>query len=434
LTYREALDVLRRRGNEVQAIHLGLQRIEAVMRAMGDPHHRFPSLHIAGTNGKGSVAAMSESILRHAGYKTGLYTSPHLVRIEERIRVGGADISEQALAERVANVTKVEASLRRRRTLDRRLTWFELVTAGALLHFAAEKVEIAVIEVGLGGRHDATNIIRPLACAITGISYDHEELLGKTLSRIATEKAGIIKEGIPVVIGHQAAAAHRVLVRAAHEVRAPLVDAQRDCRVLIVGQERGRCVFDLDTRQRHYSGLRLALAGRHQTRNASLAVSAVEALGLPVKLTDVRRGLRNTRWPGRLDEYAARRRTLLDGAHNAEGATILRDFLRQLDEPCIHLVFGALRDKDIARMGRVLFPLAATIHLTRIGNSRSAEPSEIAALHTRYLSRMRLYQNSTGALKGAWSECPPEGSVVVAGSLYLVGELLPIVRADTIRG
>ncbi len=428
MNYGKILVELRRRGNEVQNIDLGLDRIAAITRAFGDPQESYPSLHIAGTNGKGSVAALSESILRHAGYKTALYTSPHLVRLEERIRIAGAPVSEQAFADVASDVRRREARLLRSGSLLRPLTYFEFVTACAFVQFAREKVDVAVLEVGLGGLHDATNIVRPLSCAITGISYDHQWLLGDTLAEIAAEKAGIIKPGVPVAIGRQPIEARRVLLRKAREARAPLLDADRDCRVVIRGSRGGRCTFDLETPRRLYRGLRLSLAGKHQTRNAALAVAALECMETLVDVRSVRAGLARTRWPGRLDEYKARRRTLLDGAHNLEGARLLRDYLIERQESGVQLVFGAMRDKDIAAMGRALFPLAETIHLTRMSNTRTADPVDIAALHKGFRRRIRIHESPREALEAAWGDCPRGGLVVVTGSLYLVGELLPLVQ------
>jgi dihydrofolate synthase/folylpolyglutamate synthase len=296
------------------------------------------------------------------------------------------------------------------------------------MHFALEKIDVAVVEVGLGGMHDATNILTPAVSVLTPISYDHEALLGGTLAKISREKAGIIKPNVPVVAAPQASEVRTVLLRRARALKAPLLEVHRDC----AGKVRqGSRILDLETPHRRYSGVRLSLAGRHQACNAAMAVCAVEALpDLPVSTSAVRRGLAYTRWPGRLDEYAARRRTLLDGAHNPGAARTLRAYLREQDEKDVHLVFGMLRDKDIGRIGRILFPPARTIHLTAVRNSRAAAPSEIAALHARYRGRIRIHEKPGDALRAAWTSCPRDGLVVVTGSLYLVGELLPIVQRE----
>lgn len=398
---------------------------------MGNPQRKYASLHIAGTNGKGSVAATAEAILAAAGWKTGLYTSPHIQKLEERIRVSGRDIPARKFAARATEVFKAEEELLARGGLDMRLTYFEFLTACAFLHFADEKVDVAVIEVGLGGRLDATNIIEPKACIITGIAWDHQNLLGNTLAKIAAEKAGIIKPGIPVVSGCRAPEARRVVAARARRLKAPLTEIDRKCRIRVVGELGARVAIDLTTPANFYRRLSLRLAGLHQARNTALAVTGVEALeDFPVTVADVRRGVSHTRWPGRLDEYYLHRRTLFEGAHNEEGARALRDHLTRCEGGEIHLVFGALRDKDIQKMGRLLFPLARRIHLTPVANSRTADPAVIAAAHPRYGARMRVYADSRAAIQAAWDECPRNGLVVVTGSLYLVGELLPLVRSQ----
>ncbi len=429
MNYQQSLEFLYRRGNEVQGIHLGLHRIQAVLDSLGSPHLKFPALHIAGTNGKGSVAAMSESILRHSGWKTGLFTSPHLERIEERIRVGGRKIAPQQLAALVSGIRRKESVLYRSGTLDIRLTFFEFVTACAFLYFAKRSVDVAVVEVGLGGRLDATNLVRPCACVITGIAYDHTNLLGSTLAEIAREKAGIIKPSVPVVSGCRTPEARRVILERARRLQAPLLEIDRDCSLRVTKERRGRAEFDLQTPQQEYGRLRLSLPGRHQARNAAMAVTAIEASGFgPLKTGEVRKALASTHWPGRLDEYRALRRTLLDGAHNPEAARLLLAHLRRLSFPEVHLVFGAMQDKDFAEMGRILFPLARSIHLTAVPNPRSAQPEILAASHKRFRRRIRLHADPKAALRAAWGECSRNGVVVVTGSLYLVGELLPFVR------
>ncbi len=430
MNYRETLQLLSLRGNEVSGIHLGLHRIAAVMAALGNPQDKFVSLHIAGTNGKGSVAAMSESILRAGGWKTGLYTSPHLERLEERIRVLGNNIPARRLAAVATLVFAKEEELFARRALDMRLTYFEFVTACAFLFFAKEKIDVAVVEVGLGGRLDATNIIRPRACVITGISFDHQDLLGSTLAEIAAEKAGIIKDGVPVISGCRPLEARRVIRARAREKRAALVEIDRQCRIHVTSERGAAVTIDVNTPKQSYRRLSLALAGLHQARNAALAIAGVEAIeSFPVLQADVRRGIATTVWPGRMDEYAYPRRTLFEGAHNEEGARALRNHLLRCEDCELHLVFGTLRDKDFNKMGTLLFPLARRIHLAPVANSRSANPADIAAAHPRLSSRIRIHGDARTALQAAWETCPRPGLVVVTGSLYLVGELLPLARA-----
>jgi dihydrofolate synthase / folylpolyglutamate synthase len=429
VNHREALDFLARRGNEVLGIHLGLHRIRTVMQALGNPHLKYPALHIAGTNGKGSVAAMSESILRKGGWKTGLYTSPHLIRVEERVRINGRNISAHGFANLVTMVQVEESALLLNGSLERPLTFFEFITAVAFLHFARAHVDIAVVEVGLGGLLDATNIIYPQACVITGISYDHQDFLGNTLAQIAGEKAGIIKPGITVISGCGRPAARHVILRKARLAGAPVHELGKDFTFQIESQKGGCPVVTVRTPQRTYRRMRLSLAGNHQAGNAALAIRAIELLrSFPVPVSAVSRGLAATVWPGRLDFYRHPRRTLLDGAHNPEGAQRLRDFLTGNGEAEIHLVFSALQDKDIRKMSAALFPLARTIHLAPLSNARSADPHKVAAMHERFRDRIFVHGNPGEALKGAWSNCSSRGVVVVTGSLYLLGALLPAMQ------
>lgn len=432
MNHRETLKFLAIRGNEVQTMHLGLHRTIAMMDALGNPQNDYASVHIAGTNGKGSVAAMCESILRQAGLTTALYTSPHLVRVEERMRINGIQISPRAFAAVASRIRDTEARLLKKKTLDRFLTTFEFLTCCAFLYFSDKRVDIAVFEVGLGGKLDSTNVITPQVSVITGIALDHQYLLGNTLTKIAGEKAGIIKENVPVISGCCVSAPQRVIRRRARDMHAPLTETCDSCTIRIRGESKGCCSFDLKTPLRKYWNLRLSLSGEHQVRNASLAVLAIEALGaFPITVGEIRRGLARTRWLGRLDEYRSWRRTLLDGAHNPEGAQLLRQFLVKRREKEIHLVFGAVRDKDIRGIGGALFPLATSIHLTPLVNTRSADPAEVASIHRNFLPGMRIHRNIREALTAAWKECSPSGLVVVTGSLYLVGELLPVVRKNS---
>ena len=287
----------------MQGIYLGLHRIRAMMQALGNPQQKFPALHIAGTNGKGSVAAMSESILRHGGRRTALYTSPDLVRVEERICVAGRPISPRRFASMVDRVRAVETELVRRSRIDRCLTYFEFITAGAFLHFSEEKIDIAVVEVGLGGALDATNVVCPRACVITGISYDHQNLLGNTLAEIAGEKAGIIKQGVPVVSGCRPIEARRVIRRKARLAHAPLIEIDRDCTLRIVEDRRGFCTIDLETprwRSRPSRPSRILLLRERLPDSAWLAragpedsMNTARSGGLSWRARIIPRGLRN---------------------------------------------------------------------------------------------------------------------------------------------
>jgi dihydrofolate synthase/folylpolyglutamate synthase len=433
LDYRQARRFLDSRGNEVQALHLGLHRIRALMRALGDPHLSYRVLHVAGTNGKGSVSALAESILRSGGLRTGLYTSPHLEDLRERIVVSGRRIGPRRFAALMTRVRRAESRLLARGELDRPLTFFELVTACGFLAFAQSHVEVAVVEVGLGGRLDATNIVRPAACAITTVALDHQAWLGSSLAEIAAEKAGIIKPGIPVVTGCRRGPPLTTVRKRAKEVGAPVVEIDRDCHIRVLSERQGRFRFDLETPSQSYRALVPALRGEHQVRNAAVAVAAVEALGpSPVRNAAVRSGLARARWPGRLDEYAARRRTLLDGAHNVEAAQLLRRYLEMRRAVELHLVFAAMGDKDIGGIARILFPLARTVHVAPLPEPRAATPQAIASAATRFAARLIIHRSPRAALDAAWRACSRRGLVVVTGSLYLIGALLPMVRKEAV--
>jgi dihydrofolate synthase/folylpolyglutamate synthase len=371
---------------------------------------------------------MSESILRAAGRRTGLFTSPHLVRVNERIRVAGRPISSPRFTEIAHRVIALERGLLRRREIDRPLTYFELVTACAFAHFAASRIDIAVIEVGLGGRLDATNVISPSACVITGVSLDHQDILGNTLLEIAREKAGIVKPGVPVVSGCRRSVPREVVRREAERLGARLIELDRVCKVKSRPQPGGFFRVEIRTPAGRYPNLKLSLAGRHQVRNAAAAILALEAMQCVPGIVALRRGLAGARWPGRLDAYRLPRRTLLDGAHNAEAARIVAGHLREFGPKDVRVVFGILRDKDVASVGESLFPLARAVHLAPIENPRAMEPSAIAASFPRYEGKMRVHRSAREALRTAWRECPRAGLVLVAGSLYLVGALLPLVR------
>ena len=429
MNHRETLEYLDQKGNEVQMMHLGLHRTAAMMEALGNPHMNYPSVHIAGTNGKGSVAAMTEAILRKAGLVTGMYTSPHLVRVEERIRVGGVPVSPSSFAALSSGVRAAEEALLAKGILDRALTTFEFLTCCAFLRFARQKVDIAVIEVGLGGKLDATNIIRPLCSVITSIALDHQQYLGNTIRKIAEEKAGIIKKGVPAIAGCGDPAADDVIRRRAKAVGTRLMELGSELIIQNVRTRGGHATMDLQTPTRCYTNLKLSLAGEFQTRNAALAVAAVETLEpFRIGAVNIRRGLSGTRWEGRLDEYRATRRTLFDGAHNPAAAAILGDYLKQRNESEIHMVFGAMRDKTVKDVGDILFPLAKHIYLTPLSNTRAAAPEDIANMFPDCRERMTICRDMKSALRAAWANCPPSGLTLITGSLYLVGDLLAGVR------
>jgi dihydrofolate synthase/folylpolyglutamate synthase len=401
----------------------GLETMQALVAELGHPERAFPSLLVAGTNGKGSVVAYADSVLRASGLRVGRYTSPHLVRVNERIAVGGRAISDRALDREVARVHAAAEALAAAGRLPAEPTFFEVLTAAGFLHFQRASVDVAVLEVGMGARLDATNVVDPLSSAIVSIDRDHEAYLGTTLPAIAREKAGVLRRGRVTVLGPMAAEARSAIGEAADRVGARVVDAADT----VVPRKGGK--VDVVTPRRVHRGLS-PLPGAHQRANVAVALRMLEearAAGLAVDLSRVADGIARTRWPGRLQRLPGRPPLLVDGAHNPAAARALADELRG-QEPFV-LVFAAMADKDIAAMGRILFPLARAIVLTRVPGARAAPPDAIARSVGAPARGARKTQRVRDALSLARRLAGPRGLVVAAGSLYLVGEVLRSVAA-----
>jgi dihydrofolate synthase/folylpolyglutamate synthase len=408
-------------------IKFGLEVMQALMEELGHPERRFPVVLIAGTNGKGSVAAYVDAVFRTSGLRSGRYTSPHLVRVHERITVGGRSLSGPALARAVGRVRDAARALVRRGVLSAPPTHFETITAAAFLHFAARAVDVAVVEVGLGGRLDATNVTAPVVSAIVSIDYDHQDLLGHSLASIAAEKAGVLRAGRTTVLGPMAEEARAVVEDAARTAGARLVLAIDDTTVRL----RANGSVDLRTPRHSYSSLR-PLPGAFQHQNLRVAVRLVEEAkraGLAIALRHVGRGIARTRWPGRLERVPGRPALLLDGAHNPAGAKALAHELRRLAKPCV-LLFGAMADKAVEAMAAELFPLATAVVLTAPRMPRAARPASVLARVGAVGRDVRLAPAVGPALRLARRLAGPRGLVVVAGSLYLVGAVKALLLRE----
>jgi dihydrofolate synthase/folylpolyglutamate synthase len=414
----------------------GLDTMRALVAEMGHPERAYPCLLVAGTNGKGSVAAYCDAALRASGLRTGRYTSPHLVRVNERITVDGREISDRDFATAVRAVRDAADRLVRRRVLEAHPTFFEVLTAAALAHFRRLQVDVAVLEVGLGGRLDATNVVEPLASAIVSIAFDHEVYLGRSLASIAAEKAGVMREGRATVVGPLPQEARRAVRARAQVVGAHVVEALRDARLGGPRTGTGRPRFDLVTPSASYRGL-LALPGEHQRDNLLVAIRLLEEAkraGLGVKLARVAGAVAGTRWPGRLQRIPGEPAIVLDGAHNPAGARALAAHLS--GGPSFVLVFAAMADKDVRGLARALFPLASEIVLTTPRVSRAASPGELARRSGRLARRAHRERSVARALRLARRLARARGprtEVVVAGSLYLVGAVLALVRRERAR-
>ncbi|RPJ03238.1 MAG: bifunctional folylpolyglutamate synthase/dihydrofolate synthase [Candidatus Aminicenantes bacterium] len=406
-------------------IKLGLENIAALCLALGNPQNRFLSIHVAGTNGKGSVSAMLAEIMRGHGLKTGLYTSPHLVRVEERIRVNGREIAPKRFRELLAGLKSVIDRLMAEGRLVYHPTYFEVVTALAFLEFAERDIDVAVLEVGMGGRFDATNVVRPLVSVITTIAMDHETHLGSTLGKIAFEKAGIIKPAIPVVCGARGGPALREIRRVAREREAPLTEVFGPGRTLETRMVHGgyRFTYMGENGRYVYSP---GLAGRHQGENAAVAIAAAEVLSRvwrPFDKAKILAAVRETRWEGRLETVRRRPLVLLDGAHNVEGVTALVSHIKEVVRRPVVLVFAAMKDKDLRAMTRILFPAASSIILTRVPYKRSATPEDLLAAAPPFKGRVLLEPDTRKAVELALQESKRRAPVIIAGSLFLIGEV-----------
>jgi dihydrofolate synthase/folylpolyglutamate synthase len=426
-----ALDQLHAR--EFFGIKLGLDNMRTLTAALDHPDRAYDAVIIAGTNGKGSVTAMVDRALRAAGYRVGRYTSPHLVRIEERFAIDGEPVATATLEAVTADVLAADAAAQADGRLSGPATFFELTTAIALELFRREGVAIAILEVGLGGRFDATNIVTPRIAAITSIAFDHMTHLGNTLADIAFEKAGVIKPGIPVVVGDLPPEAEAVIQRVADERGATLVPAHEgvECKGDVT---QGAAHLTIDTPTRAYGPVTLALSGRHQIGNAVVAVRVLEeldALGVHTTAEAVTTGLADVRWRARLERVRVRggRELLLDAAHNPAGAAALASYLREVWPGGVPIVFGVMADKDMDRMLAELAPAASEFIATSVAMPRAASLEAIVEAATRYLpGRVRAVADPPRAVDAALAAAPV---VCVAGSIFLLGALLPYV--DTLR-
>jgi len=404
----------------------GLENIAALCAELGHPERAFRSIVVAGTNGKGSVTVMTETALRAAGVRAARYTSPHLVRLEERFVINGQEVATADLRDALGAVQEAVDSLMRRGILEASPTFFEVATAAAFELFRRASVEIAVLEVGLGGRLDATNVVAPIATAITSIDFDHQAQLGNTIESIAHEKAGIVKPGIPVICGPVPAAAERVIREVCDRAPAALIHV-RDA-VQIVAHAADQSIT-IQTATRSLDRVVLALRGKHQRDNAAVAIALLDELtrqGLVVSDAAIREGLTNARWPARLERFVVGGvEVLLDAAHNPAGARALASHLEEIGWSRVTWLFGAMHDKDVAGMLESVGHLCAAIVCTTAPNPRALPAAELAQLARRFAPVIEAIDDPATALDRALAYRRP---IVVAGSIFLIGPLRDILR------
>jgi len=413
---------------QAAAAKFDLENISILADRLGRPDRAFPSAHIAGTNGKGSTAAFLESILRRAGFRTGLNTSPHLERINERIRINGEEISDEAFAETLTRIHDLIEELLADCKLRAHPTYFECVTAMAFECFARERVEFGVFEVGLGGRLDATNILAPTISIITRIDFDHENFLGHSLREIASEKAGILKKGVPVILAEQHPEVREIVLARATELQCPVIEPARafqiDSESSLGGLVRAHVteiasgtVFDLAP----------SLPGRFQLQNALNALAAagyLQSRGFRISRDDITDGIASTVWPGRLEKLQSNPDIYLDGAHNPSAARELAAFLEQnFAGRRIWLIYAALRDKAVDEVAGVLFPRAEEVIFTAPRTFRAISAAQLAEIAGHHAPQFSVIRDAERALDHALAKAAPNDAIFITGSLYLIGQL-----------
>jgi len=437
MRYLDTVRYLYSLGNEVLTAKLGLQNITVLLDYLGNPQRKYKAILIAGTNGKGSVAAYTESILRASGLRTGLYTSPHLVELRERVRVDQRWISEQDFSRLIQTVKEAVALLLDsdrlgKPRLERHPTFFEMVTAVAFLYFEEKEIDVAVTEVGLGGRYDATNVLDPIVAVITNVDLDHQQYLGQTIAEIAFEKAGIIKSRtyekgeLIVAAGSNHVTTAELIEDTCRSVGARLLPSWKTLDFSVIPDSAGRYSLELESRIR----ASLPLPGHHQVENALLAIQAARACSWvePMAPKVIQTGLESTRWPGRLEIREGAQTFILDGAHNPAGARCLREYCeRFLAGKTLVMIFAAMADKDIDEIGRTLFPLAAKIVLTRTKSERCADPRVVAGLLPTFAERY-LFANTVDDAVILAKQTASSGEIILGfGSLFLIGEISQVL-------
>jgi len=427
MNYEEALEFIH--GTYRFGSKLGLENIKDLLQRLGNPHERFRAVHVAGTNGKGSVTSMLAHVLHEAGYRVGMFISPYLERFTERIQVDLKEIEPHELAritERVKEKVVEMVSEGKNHPTE-----FEVVTAIGFTYFAERQVDCAVVEVGLGGRLDATNVVNPLVSVITSISYDHMDVLGDTLEKIAAEKAGIIKQGRPVVTYPQHPEVISVIRRVSRERCAPLFEVDEES-IEVVASQVGRQVFNYSFGGEKFSNVVIRLTGRHQILNAATALTAVAVLrreGIAIPDDAVYRGMERAVWPGRLEVVRRRPYVILDGAHNESGAQVLASAIKEYyDGKPVTLVIGMLKDKDADAIVKHLCPLAESVIVTKPDSPRAMEPDELAIKVRGYCPDVTVESDIEKAVAMGLKRVAEDGVLLFTGSLYLIGKVRGLLK------
>jgi len=442
LSYSESLEYLNSFINYEKRVDfpynkrsLNLKRVEYLLSLLGNPQKDLKFIHIAGTKGKGSVSIMIASILKASGFKVGLYTSPHLISPRERIRVGGRLISEKEFAYFLSLMKlKIEKFMK---SPTESPTFFEIYTGLALFFFAYQKVDFAVLEVGLGGRLDATNVVSPLVGAITQISYDHTKILGESLPLIAKEKAGIIKKGMKVVTSPQEREALSVIRKTCEEKKVPLCEVGREIQFQLINYSLKGQSFQLKGIKKEYPSLFIPLLGDHQLINAATAIGVVELLKddeIFISPEAISQGLREVKWPGRIQIVSRNPFLIVDSAHNAASAQALANTLKKFfPDTRIILILGMLKNKDVEGAGKALCPLAKEIILTKINSFRSLSPQDLyIKIKSFYFKKLIIKEDIKKAINYGRAIACDKDVICITGSVYLAGESLKLLKKERV--
>ncbi|OVE75370.1 hypothetical protein BVX97_04665 [bacterium E08(2017)] len=409
-------------------IKLGLDVIESMLENLGNPQESYGVVHVAGTNGKGSVSAMLESILHEAGYKTGLYTSPHLRVLNERFRVAKYDIDDDDLYQLIRDIEACADNAEKE--IGRSPTFFECTTVMAMECFRRQGVQIAILETGMGGRFDATNVVLPLISVVTRISLEHTEYLGDTMKKIAGEKAGIIKEGRPVVLGAMPEEAESVLVQTAKERKSICRSAQETVSIALKDTDLSGQKVIIESSYTHYGIVKLSLCGLHQLENAATAVAAAEVLqdvGLDISIESIKKGLSSVAWKGRFQVLEQDPPVILDGAHNPDAMAILANSIKKLlAGKDICMVLAVADDKDFRNMLRPLVGVVKKAWVTALSNDRGREPAEVAEAMSEMGIESEVSELTTAISQAKDWAVAEKGAVCIAGSLFLAGDVLEV--------
>jgi len=432
--YKSALDYLYSfvdysltRNLRYSAEKFNLDRMNLLMGLLKNPQNKYPTIHVTGTKGKGSICAMLSSVLIAAGYQTGLYTSPHLHEYTERIQVNGMKIKKIELVNLINEIERHVSSING-------LTTFEITTAVAFLYFVKKKVDIAIIEVGLGGRLDATNIVRPLISIISTISKDHEKILGNTLKKIAEEKAGIIKENIPVIIAPQKPRIYTVLENRAKQKNAPIFRTDKLLKIKYITHDLDHQTFSIvDKKTNQSADIATSLLGKHQAINSLSAFTALKYLnkcGFIIPYEKIVEGIKNAKWPGRFEIISKKPVIVLDSAHNIDSISKLSQTTKEyFPRKKIILLFGASEDKNIRGMLSVLLPMSEKIIFSKSTHPRAMDPEKISALCNAYQNKISVIMPAERALEKAISLWNDHSIIVVTGSIFMVAAIRSILHS-----